>query len=198
MKPYITNAEVNGKYILPYQMEGAGINYETIESAICDTCIIAYSMPKSQSLKSAWELRIYFNNNMCIDFSSAFTNIGGWQEFGSLNMKFTHKATSVNMKSNETYTYTEIDDFCIEDIKSLIYVDGDLFSECGIIFTNKNGQEFIIAAGVSPGSVTVKIPLCISEFQPEMEYETYKKVKLNLLYNYKKEFLGKNGNPPEK
>jgi hypothetical protein len=185
MKPYITDAKVDGKYILPYQFEGACIGYENVESRFRGVCIVGYSLPRSQSLGCAWELRLYLSNGMFIDFSSAFTNVGGWQEVGSLNMRFTADATSESVLNNETYAHVEIAHFCINDLQSLVFLDDDVFSECGIVFIDEKGSEVIVAAGVSPGSVSALIPLSESDFNPEMGHGAYLKIKMRELEAYK-------------
>ncbi len=189
MKPYITNPDINGRFVLPYQIEGEGIDCENMESMMAGAEIVAYSLPKTQSFEATWELRLYLNNNMLIDFSSSFTNIGTWQELGSLNMKFACGGVAGNIQSDKIYAYTEIDGFFINSIQSLIYSDKEVFSECGIVLINAVGQEVVIAAGVSPGSVSVKTPFCESDFEPEMEYGVYLKVPMKEVALTKSRFL---------
>ena len=117
-------------------------------------CITGYSLPIQQSLTSAWELTLFFNNKMVVEFSSISNQVDGWEELGALKMKF--KVASNKNLNNEVYKKIGIPEFCITDIECLYFEDDDVYIESGIIFNNDIGDQIVITTGISPGSVSVK------------------------------------------
>jgi len=167
MKPFITDALIDGRYILNYQIEG--IEISELSRHLVGSNIIGYVLPNSQSLACAWELKLIFDNGISIDFSSACTNIGGWQEMGSLNIFFSDYISDNNLDIS-VYQKSEVS-FFVKSMDKLVFESSDVFSESGIIFLNGNGEEIIIATGVSPGSISVKAPFCEANFNSELELE---------------------------
>ena len=177
MKPFITDALVNGRYILKYQIEG--LNFSDIEPLFVGSKIVGYIFPKNQSLTTAWDFKLLFDNGKSIQFSSACTNVGGWDEMGSLNMSFSNYVSNEYLDTN-IYQKNEIS-FSVTEIEKLIYESKNVYSEAGIIFVSNIGEEIIIAASVSPGSISVSTPFSEANFEPELSLDDYKRVTLNNL-----------------
>ncbi|WMP18902.1 hypothetical protein [Thiothrix lacustris] len=174
MKPFITDPLQNGKYILPYQI--GGLAFSEIRLKLISSSIVGYSLPISQSLRETWDLHIYLDTGISITFSSACTGVGGWQEMGSLNMDFSG-TMDMDKQVESKYSMTKFDNpFLIEKIYSLVFHDNDIYSESGLIFVDPNGQEVIVATGVSAGSVSMRIPFD-DNFEPELAYNDYVRVK---------------------
>lgn len=185
MKPYTTNMELRGNIILPYHFEGAGIGYDNIDSVLIGASILGYSLPRSQTLGCSWELRFYLSNGLLVDFSSTPKSVGGWQELGRLNMKFSDAKAPGAVQDNEIYLYSEISPFRIDQVKSLVFSDEDVFCESGVIFSSSNDQDVVVCAGVPPGSVSASIPFIESDFDPEMEVTEYIEIPIGELEKVK-------------
>lgn len=182
MKPFITDALKDGRYILHYQTEG--IDVADLKKKIKGLNVIAFSMPKSQSLACVWELRVYFSDRSAIDFSSAFTGVGGWNEIGSLNIKFYDELSMPDGLDSDLYVKTKVNDFYISDVEFLIFRAEDVYSECGIIFIDSLKEEIIVMSGVSPGSVTMLTPFDKISFSPEFSYKDYQRLTYDQLISY--------------
>ncbi len=166
MKPYITNTMIDRTHQLPYQIEG--IDRSNLPTLLKSKKIKCYEIPSGQSLKACWKFRITLFNDDWLEFSSACTNIGNWKEIGSLNIRY---AKSGKVLPIDEYQKNECS-FEIQNVEQLILRDQDVISEAGLILKGEH-SEFIIAAGVPPGSVSIKITDTDSEFEPEFNIEDY-------------------------
>lgn len=164
MKTYIENALVNGKYRLPVHY--AGLTGQQFKDLIIYSSIIGYEISTKQSLNCTWILRFYFDNGTSIDISALCTNIGGWQEMGSLKIVFNDEKQTSQQDSNHLVK-RDIGYFEIARISLITFDNDNVYAECGVIFCNDKGDEFVIATAPAPGAVTVKLPSQSSEFQPE-------------------------------
>lgn len=166
MKPYITDAFHDGRYVLPFQVEG--LSADQIGKPFEAARILAYGVPKSQTLEAAWLFRLILDSGWILDLSSACTGVGGWQEIGSLNLAFAREegdATAIEWVINP------IEDFQIASVERLIFDDAEVYAETGIALKDAAHREIVVAAGVSPGSVSVLIPASASPLQAEFEIE---------------------------
>ena len=169
MKPFTTNSTENVRVALLFQC--GGVNREQLRKMIIGSCITAYSMPKNHSFESAWLFRLIFNNQYLVEFSSDCTEVTGWQEMGSLNLL---AVLDVNLEQkNEVFLVAETSNFAVENMECLVYRDADVYAECGLVFYSSLGEEIIIAAGVSPGSVSIQAPFSTQKFQPEFAVSDY-------------------------
>jgi hypothetical protein len=171
VKPSITDAFRNGTYVLPFQIEG--LPTERLESAFKGACIQGYGLPLSQSFQAAWSFRLALDTGWLLEFSSACTHVGGWQEVGSLNIEFLRRHPN---GSDAPYSIRSIDEFRVEKIEQMVYRDADVYAECGIALTSEDGLEIIVVAGTAPGSVSIAAPFSTEIFQPEFEVAQYLRV----------------------
>lgn len=169
MKPFITDPQIDGQFILPLQFEG--IARDCFRQLFVGSRITGYALPANHSLGCAWLLRFYFDKIGFIEFSSACTQTHGWQEVGSLNMKVVDSNANDGSK---LFEFVGIDEFIIKSVGLLIYDEPATYAECGIVFYSSTGNEICIAAGVSPGSVSVKAPFSNEEFDPEFPPSSYR------------------------
>lgn len=175
MKPFITDPEVSGKFILPLQFEG--ITRDRFRQLFVGSCITGYALPANHFLGCAWLLRLYIDKIGLIQFSSACTQTHGWQEVGSLNMKVVVDGDVDDYGT--LFEFVGIDEFVIKSVGLLIYDDAATYAECGIVFYSSTGNEICIAAGVSPGSVSVKAPFSNEEFDPEFQPSSYRSTEFD-------------------
>lgn len=157
MKPFITPEKIsNSKLVFSYQCEG--IEAKSLLHFLRGQSLVAYEMPEGHAFEAAWDLRIRLSSGAVLEFSSACTESSGWQEVGSLNIRlldlYALKDSSAVCKYNEV----EISSFPIMTIEKLIYEDNDVIVECGLVIYGCDGLEIVVAAGVSPGSVTLQAP----------------------------------------
>lgn len=175
MKHYITNALKNGKYILELQIEGVGLN-GFIEKVL-DSTITAFSLPYSQSLSEVWELYVHFKEGFTFKLSSSCTSIGGWDELGSLNISFFDQTNFADRLDRSIYITNDINEFLISELKYLIYEEGNVYSECGIIMVSPHGEQIIVAASISPGSVSMQHSSIKTKFNPELQIDKYTEIE---------------------
>ncbi len=174
MKPFITNSLENGHHILRFQCEG--VESRELKQWLEGTNITAYALPEDHSLACAWLLRLIFNDRFLIEFSSACTQVIGWHEVGSLNLKVIRICEpSDDDPIRNIFSFTEIKEFLIASVEYLIYEDSDVYSESGLVLRSSSGEEVIIAAGVPPGSVSVQAPFSKLDFEPEFPTSDYKR-----------------------
>jgi len=165
MKPFITDAFQGGKFVLPFQIEG--LPADQIAVPFEKAGVVAYGLPDSHTLKAAWLFRLVLNTGWVVDFSSACTEVGEWQEIGSLNLGFASKQPEDSIR----WRTQSLGDFEVKSIERLVYEDAEVYTECGIILTDLTEREIVIAAGPAPGSVSIATPFSTDTFQPELSIE---------------------------
>jgi hypothetical protein len=171
MKPFITDAFKDGKFVLGFQIEG--LPDERLREPFDDACITAYGVPKSHSFQATWLFRLLLDTGWVVDFSSAATEVGNWKEVGSLNLSF--KSDHDGNCDGTPWLIKPVSDFKVETMERLIYEDGDVYAECGLILEDIHGREIIVAAGMAPGSVSIAAPFSTDVFQPEFEMNQYQR-----------------------
>lgn len=173
MKSFITNACQNGKYILPFQVKG--VSDDQIKNSFENARVLECGIPKSHTFTQAWIFRLVLDNGWSIDFSSACTGVGGWDEVGSLNLDFSREK-----RPADTFPWVkkQVTDFNIKYVKRLIYQNPDVYAESGIVFIDSFGREILVVAGQGPGSVSIAAPFSDAEFRPEFTTTKYERASL--------------------
>ncbi|MBT2337073.1 hypothetical protein J7E49_24615 [Variovorax paradoxus] len=166
MKPYITDAFQDGRFVLPFQVEG--LSADQIGKPFEAARVLAYEVPKSQTLEAAWLFRLILDTGWIVDLSSACTGVGGWQEIGSLNLGFAREGTDATAIE---WVINSIEDFQIASVERLIFEDAEVYAESGIALKDTAHREIVVAAGVAPGSVSVLMPASTTPLQSEFELE---------------------------
>ncbi|GAA4358786.1 hypothetical protein GCM10023165_54130 [Variovorax defluvii] len=170
MKPFITPEIMpSGKKVFTYQCEG--VECKGLWTRLKGQQLIAYVLPEAHTLQTAWELSFVFGSGFVLEFSSACTQVGDWQEVGSLNICVPHRPPDV-------FATTEKNEIKIPAIdmvaaEKLIYEDDDVIVECGLLLRGRHGQEVVVAAGIPPGSVSVRAPFSAGQpFEPQFPIAT--------------------------
>lgn len=171
MKPFITNSLENGRHMLRFQLDG--MERCQLNNLFLSKSIIAYSLPEGHTLDSAWLCRFYLDSGDIFEFSSACTEVDGWEELGSLNIAKVDSKASENL-----FNRTKVNPFFICLIECLVYENTSVFAECGIVLRDSLGGEVIIAAGISPGSVSVQAPFTTLPFEPELSMSDYRRMAI--------------------
>lgn len=173
MKPFITNAFRDGKFVLPFQIEGLPQDrlIEPFEGAF----VLAYGLSESQSFQATWLFRLALSTGWIVDFSSACTEVGDWKEVGSLNLRF---AQDMKEGDRSLSSLTPMPYFQIKGIDRLIYEDASVYAECGIVLSDLLGGDLVVAAGVAPGSVSISCPLSEDGFHPEFSMGQYRRQQI--------------------
>lgn len=166
MNPCIVDAFKNGRFVLPFQVEGLpaaqlGAPFEAAH-------VVAYGLPKSHTLRSAWLFRLVLDTGWTLDLSSACTGVGGWQEIGSLNLGFAREAPDNDAIE---WVMRSLEDFQVVSVERLIFEDAEVYAESGIVFTDSTHREIVVAAGTAPGSVSIAMPSSMDALQSEFEIE---------------------------
>lgn len=152
-----------------------GCSREQLHKLFLNSRIIAYAIPKGHSCSEAWLFRLFFDNNYIVEFSSSCTELHNWQEIGSLNLGIITTKSDEQIDYKDIFVKTIIDGLMVTNIEYLIYEDSEVYAECGLIFETESGSEIIVAAGISPGSVSVVGPFSVLPFQPEFEFSLYER-----------------------
>lgn len=165
MKPFITDAYQGGKFVLPFQLEG--LPADQVGMPFKKSRVLAYGLPDSHTFKAAWLFRLVLDIGWTVDFSSACTEIGEWQEIGSLNLGFMRETPNDSVR----WRMESLKNFEVKSAERLVYEDAEVYTECGIILTDLTQREIVIAAGPAPGSVSIAAPFSADTFQPELALE---------------------------
>lgn len=168
MKPSTTtDAQSIGPRSFELQIEGAESG--EIMKLLKGSSLVAFATPANQSLSEAWLLRLVFDCKVSAEVSSVCESVKGWQEVGILKLVLLTGESFEHESANSIFVSTMIDGFVVDSIERLVFVDEDVSAECGIVIRSAENVEFIVAAGVSPGSVSASVPLVASKFNPEMD-----------------------------
>jgi hypothetical protein len=143
----------SGKKRFAVQCEGASL--PTLASTLVGEKLIGCSYPVGHSLHTTWMLRLYFASGLALEFSSASTDIGNWQEVGSLNVRVASLSSASTTKAAEpSMVSMTFDPMELAKIEKIVYEDSDVIVECGLLLHTR-GETFVtVAAGIPPGSVT--------------------------------------------
>lgn len=165
MKPFTTPELMpNGKRAFRYQCEG--VDCGALGRLLEGRKLVAYVLPEGHTLQVAWELSFAFESGFVLEFSSACTEVAEWQEVGSLNIRLTHLSTPAGTTTVVTHR-SELQPIDVVWAEKLIYEDQDVVVECGLVLRGGEGQEVVIAAGIPPGSVSVRAPFSPALFEPQ-------------------------------
>ncbi|MDQ0017470.1 hypothetical protein J2W23_005883 [Variovorax boronicumulans] len=165
MKPYITDALHDGRFVLPFQVEG--LSADQIGKPFEAARVSAYGVPKSQTLEAAWLFRLILDSGWILDLSSSCTAVGGWQEIGSLNLGFAREGADATAIEWVVHPM----DFRIASAERLIFEDAEVYAESGIALKDMTHGEIVVAAGVAPGSVSVLMPSSAGPLRSEFDIE---------------------------
>jgi len=175
--PKVTEA---GKKLLQFQLEGSEL--KSILKLIQSHHITAYGMPDGHTFDAAWKFQLYFgDDNVFVEFSSACTQVVDWQEVGSLNIRMTLCDAENTVCVEPGLSKHAISSFFVERLEKLIYEDDDVISECGLVIYGAGGAEIIIAAGISPGSVSVAAAFATEPFEPQFSLDTCRRTPCTTL-----------------
>jgi hypothetical protein len=166
MKPFTTDKSQGGKFVLPFQVEG--LPASQLRVPFKKARILAFGLPESHTFEAAWLFRLVLDTEWTVDFSSACTGIGGWQEIGSLKLEF---APQQSNRDSIHWLMKPLANFRLELVERLVYEDADVYTECGIALKDSTHREIVVAAGTAPGSVSIAAPFSTDRFQPELPIE---------------------------
>lgn len=170
IKSYVENAYKNNKYRLVCQYNG--ISCEDLGQLILRNKVVAYELPKTQTLECAWNFRLHLASDEVLNFSSKCTSVGDWNEIGSLSIDLKQNTTEVG---SGVFIKENIESFYITDYSMLVYEEDNVYSESGIYFVDDTGKELIIVAAPSPGAVSISIPTVNKKLKPEFSMSDYKR-----------------------
>lgn len=166
MRPSITlDVDSTGRKILRYKCEG--IDVAELGNKFRHQNVCSVSRPAAQSLRQSWLAWLHLASGDVIEFSSSCTQVVGWQEIGSLNIRVIADVLRGLPQVAASVAKIAISQFRIDQIDVLIYEDEDVVSECGIVFCEAGGSEIVVATGISPGSVSLAVPQQTEDFDPE-------------------------------
>lgn len=164
------------RIFVPFRLEG--FSGASVRDVLVGQRIIAFACPSGQSLGCTWQLRVFLDSGVVVEFSSLTTDLGNWQEVGSLLLRAVDGRLPTDMCNHALFQSTMIGPFRINRIDCLLYETKDVLAECGVVLHSEEDQEIIIAAGVPPGSVSVSASSIEAQFEPEFETRCYQRMPL--------------------
>lgn len=174
MKPFITpDISATGQKVLRFQCEG--IASKDIWKSRQGLSVVAYAMPLGQSLQAAWIFQLIFDDGSLLEFSSACTQVIGWQEVGSLNIQLIRHPSNEQSDKGSDLLKTDVPNFRLNSLAKLVYVDNDVSSECALVLCGVSGEEIVVSAGISPGSVSIAAPFSETSFEPQFSVSVCKR-----------------------
>lgn len=174
MKSYVEYSLRNGKKFLPVQY--GGDMPESTLSGLVGSRLQAFGLPDKHSLTTAWYFALSFDTGCWLVFSSACTDIGGWDEVGSINLEI-HGDHDMGGKG-DIFVWQTVEEFKVNMLGALRHENDRFCSDCGIFFDNGMGESLIICAGIPPGSVSVASGFSLLDFEPEIPVEKCRKIYL--------------------
>jgi hypothetical protein len=176
-KSYVENAYQNGIFTLPIQIKP--ITIQEFKNTFLNTNVVAYgfsgSFPSMRTFKSANGFLLYFDNNKIVEFCSLKTMIkDSWDEYGSLKIQ-THDDPSTIRQGLMPIERFEIEPFIVNSITKLVYQDEGMYIDCGIVFSENENNEILIAAGFST-DVTIRTSFSNEEFDTDTPENLFKRV----------------------
>ncbi|TFF18253.1 hypothetical protein E3C22_22130 [Jiella endophytica] len=150
---------------------------QTLSSVLAGRHIAGFWMPFEQSFKMAWLFQLSLDNEMALEFWSDPVNAGGWEEVGVLCIRL---VSNPQERAGTTFEWVgaQIAPFIIAKVQVLVDERPDFQAECGLEFFNDKGEDLIVVAGISPGSVTISAPFDRQNFDPECYLTEYKREPL--------------------
>lgn len=165
-----------GQKVLRLQCEG--IEPTALWRSVESLSIVAFAMPARQTFRAAWLFQLIFNNGSLIEFSSACTQIVGWQEVGSLNIRYSDESSDGRRAVGLALLRTDLPPFQVIALEKLVFEDDDVITECGLSFYEASGEEIVVSAGIPPGSVTIAAPFSKACFEPQFSNSVCKRERL--------------------
>jgi hypothetical protein len=161
-----------------HQIRTIGMTRKQLAEMLSGANLLKYCIPSTQSLTACWLFRLSTNSGV-LEFASEPCALKGWEEIGVLNVKTIDLVASEVSSSGLQWTCSPMHQFVVSSV-DLLAVDAEgITSEVGLVIRAFDGAEVTIAAGVSPGSVSAKVPGGHNRFSPEFGNADY--VRLNFL-----------------
>lgn len=168
MKPFTTSTiDEQGKTTLPMQVEG--IAREELASSLVGSRIFSLSVPVQQSLEQAWFAQLLLSNNRGLEITSSSTEVGGWVEYGTINVEVSSPPVSVSKEVKEV----GFDDFLIASIQILIADERGFQIEAGLVIESNDSREIMFVASDIPGSFSVLLPGGTGRLDPQFPLSQY-------------------------
>jgi hypothetical protein len=165
MKPFITPEDLpGGKKLFGFQWEE--VRRDDLRQMVGRTCLLKYCFPRGHSEEAAWPVFLIFDESSIFEISSAATQTADWDEIGSLNIRGVDPLTE-SLSKWDLVCHPVSEYFRIAAVERLIYEEESFRSECGLVFISEGGGIVTVAAGVSPGSVSILAPGASGNFLPQ-------------------------------
>lgn len=177
MKPFIIpELSPTGQKILRLQCEG--VERGALGKSIEGSNVVAYAMPEGQAHSAAWLFQLILDDGRLLEFSSACTEVVDWQEVGSLNIVLETEASEVRKSGAIAWARVPVAPFRISSADVLVYQDGDVVSECGLVICGQADSQIVICAGIPPGSVSVLLPNSKDSFEPQFSVSACTRLRI--------------------
>jgi hypothetical protein len=169
MKSFITAETVpSGKKRFAAQCEGASL--ATLASMLVGEKLIGCLLSSRAFVVCNMDAPTHFASRLALEFSSASTDIGSWQEVGSLNVRVASlSSTSTTTAAEPSMVSVTFDPMELAKIEKIVYEDSDVIVEYGVLL-HARGEAFVtVAVGIPPGSVSVQAPFSNERFAPQFD-----------------------------
>lgn len=110
-------------------------------------------------------------DNYYYSFSTVLEGLAKWEEVGYLSVE---ESDSLSL-SGADISEISLSEFVIDKVSSIVYEDEELYVSYGVRFLSLSGDVLLLAAGISPGSLTMKISGYENKYNP-MFYEEKSKI----------------------
>ena len=150
---------------------------QTLSSVLAGRHITEFWIPTTHSFTASWLLQLTLDNEVLLELRTDPVHAGGWEEVGVLCVRLVSNFQEQSRRNIEGIG-AQIVPFSIEKVELLIDERPHFRAESGILLTNEKGEDFIVVAGVPPGSVSICMPFNRQEFAPEANLSVYKREPL--------------------
>ena len=160
MKPCITP---RNKKKAHFCLQFDGLDEKSLIVGLTNYDINAYSTPPNQAINNVWYFDLLTAQGV-YSFTASSTQVNGWEEYGSLAIKYSKEALTVRPDFMRDVLIKP--PFRASKIQKIIYEDDDVITECGLLLSSTDSTKIIIACGISPESITADGIMFTGDFQP--------------------------------
>ncbi|WP_421568665.1 hypothetical protein [Stenotrophomonas sp. PD6] len=155
------------------QIEGA--RRDRLASLLTGEQILFVSIPADQSMGQAWYALAALASGRGVVFSGSSTEVGGWEECGTMNVEFLAPSPPLG----EWAVQTELDGFVIQSVFVLVVDDAQWQIEAGLAIFAEDGRQLLFVAGDIPGAFSMMMPNGQGELRPQFPWQDYRRTVID-------------------
>lgn len=127
----------------------------------------------TEQLGGMTTLWCFLCDDAVLKIHSVMTDIGGWDEVGTLVFRLATKDDNLPEMIPLPPTWG-----CVASVEKLELDEDDFSAESGLVIQTCDGEELIVVCGTNVYTIQMTAPFFSCKFQPEYEINRYKRMSL--------------------